>query len=72
VVLGGSIVVPSRRTHLRDRIAVTNDLRVSDIVDSLLVHPSMAESLAEAVPEVGRFPERAPAVSFRWAEKGAG
>ena len=29
-------------------IAVTNNLRVADIVDSLLVHPAMAESLIDA------------------------
>jgi hypothetical protein len=27
---------------------VTNNLKVVDIVDSLLVHPALAESLAEA------------------------
>ncbi len=49
VVLGGSIV----GRHAGELIsviavAVTNGLRVSDIVDSLLVHPSLAEVLAEA------------------------
>jgi hypothetical protein len=29
-------------------VAVTNGLRVGDIVDSLLVHPSLAELLADA------------------------
>jgi dihydrolipoamide dehydrogenase len=29
-------------------VAVTNGLRVTDIVDSLLVHPSLSEALAEA------------------------
>jgi pyruvate/2-oxoglutarate dehydrogenase complex dihydrolipoamide dehydrogenase (E3) component len=29
-------------------VAVTNGLKASDIVDSLLVHPALAESLAEA------------------------
>ena len=29
-------------------VAVTNGLKVGDIVDSLLVHPTLAESLAEA------------------------
>jgi pyruvate/2-oxoglutarate dehydrogenase complex dihydrolipoamide dehydrogenase (E3) component len=29
-------------------VAVTNGLKVADIVDSLLVHPTLAESLAEA------------------------
>ena len=27
---------------------MTNNLKVSDIVDSLLVHPTLAESLADA------------------------
>ncbi len=49
VVLGGSVV----GRHAGELIsvvavAVTNGLRVSDIVDSLLVHPSLAEALAEA------------------------
>ena len=49
VVLGGSIV----GRHAAELIsvlavAVTNGLRVNDIVDSLLVHPSLAEVLAEA------------------------
>jgi pyruvate/2-oxoglutarate dehydrogenase complex dihydrolipoamide dehydrogenase (E3) component len=49
VVLGGSIV----GRHAAELIsviavAVTNGLRVHDIVDSLLVHPSLAEALAEA------------------------
>jgi NAD(P)H dehydrogenase (quinone) len=49
VVLGGSIV----GRHAGELIsvlavAVTNGLRVSDIVDSLLVHPSLSEVLAEA------------------------
>ncbi|MEP6625071.1 MAG: FAD-dependent oxidoreductase [Acidimicrobiia bacterium] len=49
VVLGGSIVGANAAELISViAIAVTNDLRVSDIVDSLLVHPSMAESLAEA------------------------
>jgi dihydrolipoamide dehydrogenase len=29
-------------------VAVTNGLTASDIVDSLLVHPTLSESLAEA------------------------
>jgi pyruvate/2-oxoglutarate dehydrogenase complex dihydrolipoamide dehydrogenase (E3) component len=29
-------------------VAVTNHLRVHDIVESLLVHPALAEALAEA------------------------
>jgi pyruvate/2-oxoglutarate dehydrogenase complex dihydrolipoamide dehydrogenase (E3) component len=49
VVLGGSVV----GRHAGELIsvlavAVTNGLKVSDIVDSLLVHPSLAEALAEA------------------------
>jgi dihydrolipoamide dehydrogenase len=49
VVLGGSIV----GRHAAElvsviAIAVTNGLRVGDIVDSLLVHPSLSEALAEA------------------------
>jgi len=49
VVLGGSIV----GRHAAELIsvlavAVTNGLTVEDIVDSLLVHPSLSETLAEA------------------------
>jgi dihydrolipoamide dehydrogenase len=49
VVLGGSIV----GRHAAELIsvialAVTAHLRVSDIVESLLVHPALAEALAEA------------------------
>ncbi len=49
VVLGGSIV----GRHAAELIsvvalAVTAGLRVSDIVDSLFVHPALAEALAEA------------------------
>ncbi len=49
VVLGGSIV----GRHAAELIsvialAVTANLKVSDIVDSLLVHPSLAEALADA------------------------
>jgi dihydrolipoamide dehydrogenase len=49
VVLGGSVV----GRHAGElvsvlAVAVTNGLRVSDIVDSLLVHPSLSEALAEA------------------------
>ena len=49
VVLGGSIV-GSQAAELISiiAVAVTNGLRVTDIVDSLLVHPSLAEALAEA------------------------
>ncbi len=49
VVLGGSVV----GRHAAElvsvlAVAVTNGLRVADIVDSLLVHPSLSEALAEA------------------------
>ena len=49
VVLGGSVV----GRHAAElvsviAVAVTNGLRVADIVDSLLVHPSLSEVLAEA------------------------
>src|SRR3546814_10126627 len=49
VVLGGSVV----GRHAAELItvlavAVTNGLRVNDIVDSLLVHPSLSEALADA------------------------
>ncbi|HLU42355.1 MAG TPA: FAD-dependent oxidoreductase [Microthrixaceae bacterium] len=49
VVLGGSIV----GRHAAELIsviavAVTNRLRVTDIAESLLVHPALAEALAEA------------------------
>ena len=48
-VLGGSIV----GRHAAELIsvialAVTANLRVSDIVESLLVHPALSEALAEA------------------------
>ena len=48
-VLGGSIV-GSHAAELISVIAlaVTANLRVSDIVESLLVHPALAEALAEA------------------------
>ena len=50
VVLGGSIV----GRHAAELIsvialAVTANLKVSDIVESLLVHPALSEALAEAV-----------------------
>ncbi len=49
VVLGGSIVGRGAAELISViAVAVTNNLRVVDIVDSLLVHPAMAESLAEA------------------------
>ncbi|SHE64571.1 dihydrolipoamide dehydrogenase [Ferrithrix thermotolerans DSM 19514] len=49
VVLGGSIV-GERAAELISVIAlaVTAHLKVSDIVESLLVHPALAEALAEA------------------------
>jgi pyruvate/2-oxoglutarate dehydrogenase complex dihydrolipoamide dehydrogenase (E3) component len=49
VVLGGSIVGRSAAELISViALAVTAGLRVDDIVDSLLVHPSLAESLADA------------------------
>src|SRR6478735_307802 len=49
VVLGGSIVGRSAAELISViALAVTNGLKVGDIVDSLLVHPALAESLAEA------------------------
>lgn len=49
VVLGGSIVGRAAAELISViAVAVTNNLKVTDIVDSLLVHPAMAESLAEA------------------------
>jgi dihydrolipoamide dehydrogenase len=49
VVLGGSIVGAHAAELISIiAIAVTNGLRVTDIVDSLMVHPSLAEALAEA------------------------
>ena len=49
VVLGGSIVGRNAAELISVvAVAVTNGLKVTDIVDSLLVHPSLAESLAEA------------------------
>ena len=49
VVLGGSIVGRNAAELISViAVAVTNGLRVDDIVDSLLVHPSLAESLADA------------------------
>ena len=49
VVLGGSIV----GQHAAELIsvialAVTTGLRVQDIVESMLVHPTLSEALAEA------------------------
>jgi len=49
VVLGGSIVGRNAAELVSVlAVAVTNGLRVDDIVDSLLVHPSLAELLADA------------------------
>ncbi len=49
VVLGGSIVGQTAAELISViAVAVTNGLKVADIVDSLLVHPTLAESLAEA------------------------
>jgi dihydrolipoamide dehydrogenase len=49
VVLGGSIVGRNAAELISVlAVAVTNGLKVDDIVDSLLVHPALAESLAEA------------------------
>jgi dihydrolipoamide dehydrogenase len=49
VVLGGSIV----GRHAGELIsvvalAVTANLKVADLLDSLLVHPSLAEALSES------------------------
>jgi pyruvate/2-oxoglutarate dehydrogenase complex dihydrolipoamide dehydrogenase (E3) component len=49
VVLGGSIVGRNAAELISVvAVAVANGLTVSDIVDSLLVHPTLSESLAEA------------------------
>jgi len=49
VVLGGSIVGDNAAELISVlAVAVTAGLTVSDIVDSMLVHPSLAETLAEA------------------------
>ena len=49
VVLGGSIVGRGAAELISViAVAATNNLRVVDIVDSLLVHPAMAESLIDA------------------------
>jgi len=48
-VLGGSIVGPSAAELISVlALAVTANLRVTDIVESLLVHPALSEALAEA------------------------
>ena len=49
VVLGGSIVGQNAAELISVlAVAVTAGLRVQDIVDSMLVHPALAEALAEA------------------------
>ncbi len=49
VVLGGSIVGRDAAELISViAVAVTNRLRVSDIAESLFVHPTLAEALAEA------------------------
>ncbi len=49
VVLGGSIVGRNAAELVGIlALAVANGLKVTDIVDSLLVHPTLSESLAEA------------------------
>jgi dihydrolipoamide dehydrogenase len=49
VVLGGSIVGRNAAELIGVlAVAVTNGLKVTDIVDSLLVHPTLSESLADA------------------------
>jgi NAD(P)H dehydrogenase (quinone) len=49
VVLGGSIVGRGAAELISVlAVAVTCNLKVGDIVDSLLVHPALAESLADA------------------------
>ena len=49
VVLGGSIVGQHAAELISViAVAVTAGLRVTDIVESLLVHPALAESLADA------------------------
>jgi len=49
VVLGGSIVGNNAAELIGIvAVAVANGLKVTDIVDALLVHPTLSESLAEA------------------------
>jgi NAD(P)H dehydrogenase (quinone) len=49
VVLGGAIVGRNAAELISTlAVAVTNHLRTTDILESLLVHPSMAEALTEA------------------------
>ena len=61
VVLGGSIVGRNAAELISVlAVAVTNGLRVDDIVDSLLVHPSLAELLADAASLAARSRPLAP------------
>ena len=49
VVLGGTIVGHSAAELISVlAVSVTNGLKVTDIVDSLLVHPTISEALADA------------------------
>jgi pyruvate/2-oxoglutarate dehydrogenase complex dihydrolipoamide dehydrogenase (E3) component len=49
VVLGGSIVGRGAAELISVlALAVTANLKVTDIVESLLVHPALAEALADA------------------------
>ena len=49
IVLGGSIVGRDASELISVlAVAVTARLRVSDIVESMLVHPTLSEALAEA------------------------
>jgi dihydrolipoamide dehydrogenase len=49
VVLGGSIVGRNAAELIGIvAVAVTNGLKVTDIIDALLVHPTLSESLADA------------------------
>jgi pyruvate/2-oxoglutarate dehydrogenase complex dihydrolipoamide dehydrogenase (E3) component len=49
IVLGGSIVGPKASELISVlALAVTGRLRVADIVESMLVHPTLAEAIAEA------------------------
>ena len=47
-----------RAHHACIAVAVTNNLRVDDIVDSLLVHPALAELLADAASELPQLDVR--------------
>ena len=49
VILGGSIVGPQAAELIAVlAVAVTNGLRVSDIAESIFVHPALAEALTDA------------------------